>query len=274
MALEWLNNNPEYELAEIIEDKGKSAYNKTNFHKGSLGQFVKDAEAGYIPEGSILVCEAVDRISRAGIDFGRRILDRIVDTGVDIHIIKFNTTLSKSGDGNDLLDTLNVASGLWLGHEESKQKSARVTKSMILKYIDADEKGIKFKTGVRPAWIDLDHDGNFILNEGKSEVIREIFRLRIDDKMGDTAIARQMKSKNIPPIGQKWSRTAVQNILNAKQLIGEYHPMKRYICDKTGMRKEKPQIIKGRELIISDYYPPVLDEDYFLRVTFPQKLKP
>ena len=54
-------------LDETLTDRGLSAYHGTHRNKGHLGEFLKLAESGQIPEGSLLIVENLDRLSRQDI---------------------------------------------------------------------------------------------------------------------------------------------------------------------------------------------------------------
>jgi DNA invertase Pin-like site-specific DNA recombinase len=52
----------------IPPDLGRSAYSGEHLEKGSLGDFLARVKADFIPTGSALVIENLDRLSRQGID--------------------------------------------------------------------------------------------------------------------------------------------------------------------------------------------------------------
>jgi DNA invertase Pin-like site-specific DNA recombinase len=52
------------ELVEDLRDLGVSAFRGANVEYGALGRFIQAVRSGHIPEGSYLIVEAFDRISR------------------------------------------------------------------------------------------------------------------------------------------------------------------------------------------------------------------
>ncbi|GAA3803607.1 hypothetical protein GCM10022600_27320 [Qipengyuania pelagi] len=50
-------------IDELVDD-GISAFKGEHASTGSLGHFVRDVEAGRYPDGVILLCEKLDRLSR------------------------------------------------------------------------------------------------------------------------------------------------------------------------------------------------------------------
>ena len=73
------------------------------------------AEEGWIPEGSMLVVESPERLSRIGVTKGRALFDRITACKIDIALVRFGTII-RHNDENDFTSALIVAIGLYLGH--------------------------------------------------------------------------------------------------------------------------------------------------------------
>ena len=48
-----------------MRDEGLSAFHQKHVTKGALGTFLAAVEAGKVPPGSVLIVEALDRLSRA-----------------------------------------------------------------------------------------------------------------------------------------------------------------------------------------------------------------
>src|SRR5215467_8048793 len=51
-------------LPDFIRDEGLSAWTGENVSRGNLGKLLKDAEAGKLPKGSIIIAERQDRFCR------------------------------------------------------------------------------------------------------------------------------------------------------------------------------------------------------------------
>jgi DNA invertase Pin-like site-specific DNA recombinase len=65
-----------------FQDLGVSAYRGKNAETGRLGDFLAAAEAGLVPEGSFLLVESLDRISRQAARKALSILGDITDQGI------------------------------------------------------------------------------------------------------------------------------------------------------------------------------------------------
>jgi DNA invertase Pin-like site-specific DNA recombinase len=72
------------ELAEILIDKGFSAFTGSNAEFGKLGGFIALAEDGEIEKGSFLIVESLDRISRQNIFQAMGLLEKIINLDINI----------------------------------------------------------------------------------------------------------------------------------------------------------------------------------------------
>ncbi len=72
-------------LSRRLEDLGVSAWTGKNLSdESALGGFLKLVEAGKIPKGTVLICENLDRISRAKILDALSLFTSILRKGVEI----------------------------------------------------------------------------------------------------------------------------------------------------------------------------------------------
>ena len=65
-------------------DLGVSAFKRKNLEKGALAAFIAGVKAGKIPQGSYLVIEQFDRLSRADVDVALRLLLDLVHSGITL----------------------------------------------------------------------------------------------------------------------------------------------------------------------------------------------
>jgi len=64
-AKSWATkNNMTLDSSLVMTDEGLSAYSGAHRNRGSLGQFLQLVEHEKIPVGSVLIVEAIDRLSR------------------------------------------------------------------------------------------------------------------------------------------------------------------------------------------------------------------
>ncbi|MEX0681003.1 MAG: recombinase family protein [Balneolales bacterium] len=243
-----------------LTDKGLSGYKGDHRTKGALGIFLKLVEDGEIPTGSVLIIEALDRLSREGMLEASHLMMGILLKGIDIYTAIDDKHFKK--DTYDLADLIISATKLMAGHEESEKKSVRLKSAWDKKRNEAVQ-GIKKMTEKCPAWVKLSKDKKeFREIEVRAEAIRLIFRMKADG-FGNEKIVRQLnelpdiwkpeKSKRNKTGG--WRESYIQKILYNRSVIGEFQP---HIL-KDGKRVPDGEPIKN-------YFPAVVDEDLFYSV--------
>ena len=111
----------QWTVVDELVDDGISAFKGEHASSGSLGRFVKDVEEGLYPDGVILLCEQLDRLSRQ--EPGRVFMwmMNLTDAGVVVATVDGARRYSK---GNfDMASILEVVVKAQLSHEESEKKS-------------------------------------------------------------------------------------------------------------------------------------------------------
>ncbi|MCX4136523.1 recombinase family protein, partial [Vibrio parahaemolyticus] len=87
-----------------FQDLGVSAFHSDNVKEDSgLGQFLEALEQGAIPEGSYLLVESLDRLSRAKVQTALIQMLRITQLGVKIVTLMDNRLYDKDLDTTDLI---------------------------------------------------------------------------------------------------------------------------------------------------------------------------
>jgi DNA invertase Pin-like site-specific DNA recombinase len=104
-----------------------SGYHGTNMKDGALGRFVKRVEKGEIPQGSVLVVEALDRLSRQKPRIAQANLLALVNAGVVVVTLMDNQRYSQESlDTN--IGQLFMSIGIMIGaHASSKNLAGRIT---------------------------------------------------------------------------------------------------------------------------------------------------
>lgn len=76
---------------------------RNHLKKGSLGDFLQRVKAGLISNGTALVIENLDRLSRQGIRVTRQLIEHLTDAGIDVHVVSISR-IFRAGFENDLTD--------------------------------------------------------------------------------------------------------------------------------------------------------------------------
>ncbi len=242
------------ELDESIRDIGISAFKGRNIEEGALGKFLKKIQDGEIEGGSYLLVESLDRLSRNDVLTALSHFISIINAGVRIVTLADNriySTEAIKANYTELIISLTIMSR---AHEESLQKSQRVSKAWESKRDNLEHKKMTSKC---PAWLRLSKNKKeFEIIEDRAELIRKIFSDSCNG-MGNYSIVRNLNEKKIKSWGKStgWQPSYIQKILNNRAVLGEFQPHKLI---------EKKRIPIGEP--IKTYYPKIINEDQFYEV--------
>lgn len=258
-----------------LQDLGLSAYHGVHVEKGALGVFLELVCTGRIPTGSFLIIENLDRFSRQKPRVAMRMFLDLIDAGVTIVTLtneKEHSAKSLDNDPDSLASSLGE---MIRAFGESDRKAGLLADAWEEKRVQASDGGPKL-TAKCPAWLKLSEDrSHFIVFEERAEIIRLVFKMKLDGK-GTKQIAREFNTTpNFPwmPVSPKhekvhgWWPSYIEKILRFRAVIGEYQP------HRLVGRKREPI---GEP--IRNYYPAIVPEDLFYEVqalfkTVPNKKK-
>ncbi|MEZ9781356.1 recombinase family protein [Vibrio cyclitrophicus] len=252
---------PIYEAVdELIVDKGLSAYLGANTSgNAGLGAFLEAVKSGKIPPRSLLVVEAVDRISRLKPSEARQIFMELAHYKIDVAITKFNLIVYHD-NSNDFSSDILLTVGFHLAHQESKQKSERIKSSFALKR-EAEEDGGEKRTSICPAWMELSAcKAEFILKQPEASILQRIFSLRLEQNIGADLIAQKLNAEGIPSFtGGEWYPEIVLKYLKMIQAYGAFQPT---TSDYSSGKRKKVPLGICKE----NYYPAVVSKEDFDQV--------
>jgi DNA invertase Pin-like site-specific DNA recombinase len=243
------------ELADLtLHDLGVSAFRGANSETGALGAFKRAIEDGAVPAGSVLLVESLDRISRQVARKAVRVIEDIVEAGVDVVTLADGKRYTKESlNGFDFLMAVLL---LIRGNEESETKSRRLKAAWSAKRATA---GSKVLTSRVPGWLTV-VDGKAQLVPERAKVVRRIFK----DFVGGTgarSIAVELNDAKVPTFerAEFWRGTYVASILGNRAAVGEYTPHVMSHDATTGRKVRVPQAA------VVGYYPAVVDGETFER---------
>lgn len=255
-------------------DLGVSAFKRKNLEKGALAAFIAGVKAGKIPQGSYLVIEQFDRLSRADVDVALRLLLDLVHSGITL------VTLvdEKIWDREAIKDVGNLILAIVFmsrANNESASKATRIAEKWAQKKLKAGEPGARIVTSECPRWLRPTADKTaFEVIEERAESIRKVFEMRTNG-YGIVRIVRRANDEGWPVPGKRpvqksgedtetfklraaaemtWHTSTVGRLLKNRALLGEYQPHKN---GDDGKRFPVGEPVFG-------YYPTVLDEETFL----------
>ncbi|PJG48593.1 hypothetical protein CAF53_10370 [Sphingobium sp. LB126] len=240
-------------------DEGVSAFRGGNAgtDKG-LGRFIAACKSGLVPDGSYLIVESLDRLSRMDPHEAQYQLLEIVRSGVAV------VTL---GDGQEysterlqrepfaLMIALMVA---MRANEESKTKARRVSAAWAEKRRKITARETDKLTERAPGWLRWSSEGWSIVSE-RGEVVRRVFAMTLQG-VGEHKIAQALNIEGVPVFGRgkMWHRSAIAKLLRNPSVIGTLIPGRiEYIEGKRTRVLEQPVV---------NAYPAVISQDDWLTV--------
>lgn len=202
-----------------LTDSGLSGYKGTHRSKGSLGKFLGMVLSGQIEEGSYLLVENLDRLSREDLTTAATNLLSIINNGVNVVTLTDNKIYSKETLNDGGMSFIGAIMFMARAHEESKLKSQRVKAAWFNKMKLVSE-GVQLTKKV-PFWVDKTNKNQTIPE--KTAIVQRIFNLAADG-IGDGTIAKMLNSDGIPtPTGKGagWGHSSVMKVRKSRNALGE-----------------------------------------------------
>jgi DNA invertase Pin-like site-specific DNA recombinase len=246
------------EILEYAEDLGVSAYKGDHLHSGALGKLSQRIMAGDIPQGTTIVVEQLDRLSRQGHRKALRWLEDVCERGLRVGVVVGDKFYDEQSLRDNMLDTIEILMKAKLAHDESLHKGRRVGEAWTRK-IQAAQDGVVLTRGC-PGWLEPtdhlagDQGTSFIVNEERAKVIRRIFE-ECAQGTGIQTIARKLTSEGLESWGRSgngWTPTHLRRIIQGPSAEGDFIP---YENNRTKANGER----------VVGYYPRVVDADLVAR---------
>jgi DNA invertase Pin-like site-specific DNA recombinase len=242
-------------LNRTLTDKGIPSFRGQNLQKGALGAFIKAIQLGKVKPGSVLLVEALDRLSRNQILHQLTLFLQILAAGIEIVTLcdgRSYTQESINGNPVELIISIVLMIRGW---NESETKSQRVKEAWDAKRKKAHTSRL---TSACPGWLQPGQGPHaFEIVPGRGKIVRLVFWLT---SRGWSAmrICQLFNRCSLPcwSNGKTWNSTYIRNLLRNRAVLGEFQPKRR----KEGDRREPV----GHP--VPNYYPAVVPEPLFLRV--------
>jgi DNA invertase Pin-like site-specific DNA recombinase len=248
-----------------LRDEGVSAFrgkHRTNPDEHALAAFLQLVKSGRVPEGSYLVLENLDRLTRESIVPAVNLFTGILLAGV--RVVQLSPVEQVFTAGADITSIMLALVELSRGHSESKMKSERVGGAWRQKKRCAADRALTSKV---PGWIAVTDvirdargrfvDATFKLIPERATTVRRIYDLALAGYGGRT-IARTLNDEGVPVLGRTtfkgrpvvWADTTIRFLLTTRAVLGEYQP-----CRGPGQTPDGDPV--------AGYYPAVIDPETF-----------
>lgn len=229
-----------------LRDLGISAFRSDNSETGALAAFVEACTTGFVPSGSYLVLESLDRLSRDKIRPALRLFLQLQDHGITI--VTHEPEREYDPGATDALSLIEPLIIFARAHEESVMKSSRRKDGWTQARAKA-RRGDGPMMRTCPAWLEVTDTG-FRIKEEAAQAVQHIFDMARDG-LGVHRITRMLAEENVPPIGDgdRWVTSCVYHILRSPAAMGTYQPHK----------QEGKHVVPDGEPIL-EYYPAIITE--------------
>lgn len=236
-----------------FQDLGISAFKEGN--RPSLGDMLEAIEKGQIEQGSTIIIESLDRLSRRGIDVTQQIIKSILQNNVFIASLVDGLLLNREST-NDLVSVIRIALAADLAYKESEKKSQRLRETKGQQRQRALNGEVINK--ILPFW--LERKQNKFVFSDKLDTVKRIIELRRKG-LGTNKIAKALNNEGHKPLRSAgWNHTTVGKTINSVALYGAY---------------QTSETTKDRKVILLDivenYYPAVITKEEFMLLQSDQK---
>ena len=233
-------------LDVTLRDEGRSAYKEDHVSRGKLGRFLDDVAANKIPRGSVLIVEALDRLSRAKPTTALAQLTQIIEAGIRVVTAKDEAEYSAESLEENQMKLVFSLMLMIRAHEESfnKARHSRDALHLRCKAWLAGDRTHRLHAGSEPAWIRADGTKRVLVPELAAAV-----RAAVDLYMrgfGTTAISAELTRRKLKLTRFGSEQDAVLRTLANRALIGEKAV--------TVSDPKKP----STQYVLPDYYPALL----------------
>jgi DNA invertase Pin-like site-specific DNA recombinase len=225
-----------------LRDEGLSAFHQTHVRRGALGAFLAAMDAGKVPKESVLVVEALDRLSRAEVLDAQAQLISIINAGISVVTASDNKVYSRDRLRENPMDLIYSLLVMQRAYEESATKSKRVTAAIVNRckgWAAGTWRG-KLRNGKDPAWVRETADGWELIPD-RAEAVREAVRLYRAGQSGKR-IVEKLASTGAASVATQ--ATHLYKVLKNPALVG----IKRIAAG-------------GEEFDLAGYYPPVISTE-------------
>jgi DNA invertase Pin-like site-specific DNA recombinase len=236
----FCSSRSNWKLVKEYAEEGVSAYLNSIEDRGIIQEILVDAKD---KQFSTLVLFKYDRLARQCLDYLTLLVD-LKKMGVRVW------TVADDGTGRDLklenlMDYLLRFLEGWQGQNESYNTSIRVSAKMR----QMAEQGI-WTGGKPPYGFRLKGGGktrngglqSLEIDEVESEIVRYIFYMYLDLKVGSTTIARRLNDEGYRlRNGKEWHDTAVREMINNPTVAGRPAYGRHYRDGTTGTWRNRPK---------------------------------
>lgn len=224
-----------------MRDEGLSAYHQKHVTHGALGVFLTAIDDGRVPQGSVLIVEGLDRLSRAEPIQAQAQLAQIINAGITVVTASDGREYNRQTLKAQPMDLVYSLLVMIRAHEESDTKSKRVSAAIRRQcegWLSGTYRG-PIRNGKDPSWVVWEKGSASPVPE-RVEAIRSAVAMFMDG-YGAQEIMRRLRPASIAS-----AASHLYKLFRNRALVGE-----------------KVLTVAGVEYRLPGYYPKLLEEDEF-----------
>lgn len=244
-----------------LRDEGLSAYHQNHIKQGALGAFLRAIENNQVESGSILVIEALDRLSRAEPIEAQALLYQIINAGITVVTASDGKHYDRASLKSNPMDLVYSLLVMIRAHEESEIKSKRVSAAIRIaceNWISGKSRN-HIRNGRAPEWLEetgRDTPPLYRVIPARAEALKLAINL-YKNGFGGSAIAKQLNQQKISYTGRPITSGHLYKILKSPSLIGT-----------------KEISLSGETYQLENYYPEILSKEEYDNLIAKQKDRP
>lgn len=247
---EKIKSNPNWKLAGIYADDGKSATNTKK--RDDFNSMIEDCMAGKI---DMVITKSVSRFARNTVDSLQNIR-KLKERNIPIFFEKEGINTMESG--GELLITILSSQA----QEESRNLSENTRWGLVRRF----ENGIISVNHNKFMGYTKDENGELIIVPEEAEIVRRIFRLFLEGS-SYVQIAKILESEGIFTVTGKtdWHPSVIDHMLSNEKYMGDALLQKTYTVDFLTRKRVKNQGIVP-QYYIQDNHEAIIPKELYYRV--------
>jgi DNA invertase Pin-like site-specific DNA recombinase len=189
-------------LDETLQDHGVSAFRGKNRERGALGRFLQLVNQGKVAQGSYLLVESLDRLSRESPLKAMRPFSDLIEAGIRIVTLADAQVYDASRLEKEDWALIGSLMIMMRANDESKTKRFRA----VEKWNQLHEQARRGKiiTSRCPGWLVRDGD-HWVERKKQVEAVRLAFQW-VAQGVGSHEVAAMLNRTGLPPLGQPTKR--------------------------------------------------------------------
>ncbi|MGP0578837.1 recombinase family protein [Paenibacillus peoriae] len=244
---QYIQNNLEWEMADIYADEGISGTNTKN--RTHFNRMIQDARNGKL---DLILVKSISRFARNTLDLLKYVRE-LKSLGVAVFFERENiNTLDTTGEV-----LLTILSSL------AQDESRNISENSRWGILRGFQNGRVFCNTTRFLGYDKDEHGELVINEPEAEIVRRIYEEYLDGKSYQ-AIARGLMRDHIKTVtgGDTWWDSSITLILTNEKYYGALLQQKTVTVDFLTHKRIKN---KGQEqqYFIEDNHEPIVSKEIF-----------